>query len=249
MLELLNVKVKIGGASILNGISFSVAKGEIVGLIGPNGSGKTTLFNAISGFVPIDSGSVVFKGEAVTELSPDTRAQRGLARVFQNSGVFHEMTLLENVLLALEGKRSMLSKLIPNGKLESELMGKANGFLAEVKLQGLANEKASSLSGGQKRLLEIVRALAFEADLFLLDEPSAGVSPKMKDEVGDQIRNLKVKGKTAIVIEHDMNFISGFCDRILVINQGEVALSGTPSEVRRSELLREIYFGKETVDE
>jgi ABC-type branched-subunit amino acid transport system ATPase component len=237
LLSVHNLSLTLGGQQILRDISFSVKQGEIVGLIGPNGSGKTTLFNVLSGFFRPTTGCILFREEDLTELSPSQRAQRGLGRVFQNFGIFRDMTLEENVLVALEAlpreQRRALGSLHERVELTLSLLG----------LREKGKEKASSLSGGQMRLLEIGRTLASGKELFLLDEPTAGVSPKMTKQVSDLIREVKHEGRTVLIIEHDLPFISTICDRVLVLDVGEVVLEGTPQEVHHHQKLQEIYFG------
>lgn len=238
-----NLAVKLGHHKILNEVSLQIAKGEAVGLIGPNGSGKTTLFNALSGFIPLSGGEIFLAGQKITKEPANIRAMLGMARVFQNSGIFKEMTLQENILVALESKSNLCNPVFPWGKSYKRYMEMALSMLTDVKLDSKAKEKASSLSGGQMRLLEITRALAFGAEVFLLDEPTAGVSPRMKDEVVALVNKLKVLGKTVLIIEHDINLIQRFCERILVLDAGKIVLDGKPSEIRESPALQDINFG------
>ncbi len=245
ILKLDDIKFSIGDMSILNGISFEINPGETVGIIGPNGSGKTTMFNCISGFNIPQSGSISFRDQDITKMRPYKRAQLGLGRVFQNFGIFREMTAQENIIAALESKEKLSKIFFPWSETSKKIKKTALEYLAEVELEGKAKLKASSLSGGQMRLLEIVRSLSFGAELFLLDEPTAGVSPKMKKDVASLIKRLQDMKKTVLVIEHDINFIQSFCDRIIVLDVGRVVMDGTPQEVRGDERLQEIYFGKE----
>lgn len=236
LLETKDLSLTLSGQQILKDINFSVKQGEIVGLIGPNGSGKTTLFNVLSGFLHPTTGHIAFKGEDITDLPPHTRAQRGIGRVFQNFGIFREMTLEENVLIALEA--------LPRKQRKTLNMHEAVHYtLSLIGLFERRKEKASALSGGQMRLLEIGRTLAAQKELFLLDEPTAGVSPKMTGKVSDLIRALKDEGKTALVIEHDLPFIARICDRVLVLDVGSIVIEGTPQEVQQHKKLQEIYFG------
>jgi branched-chain amino acid transport system ATP-binding protein len=244
MLQLSDIHVSFQKMKVLNGVSLSVEQGETVGIIGPNGSGKTTLFNCISGFVAPDAGTLALKGSDVTALTPDDRARAGLGRVFQNFGIFKEMTLLENMLVALESRGSLFEALFPWGSSAAARKSQAIQHLEEIKLQSKAHQKAGSLSGGQMRLLEIVRVLASGADVLLLDEPTAGVSPKMKEEVAQFIQKLQTLGKTVLVIEHDINFIQKFCRRIVVLESGAVVVDDTHERVCADERLQEIYFGK-----
>ena len=244
MLELDSVSVAFGGRHILEDLSVTIQQGEIVGLIGPNGCGKTTLFNTISGLIPLDSGHLSWNGISLDGLEPHERARCGIGRVFQNFGIFRDMTVLENILLALEARDSLLSGLLPWSKKTKGLVVEATRILAEIGLAHFAKEKAASLSGGQMRLLEIMRTVALGSELFLLDEPTAGVSPKMKDDVAKLILVLRDLGKTVVIIEHDINFIQRFCHRIIVLDEGSIILDDTPERVRADERLNEIYFGE-----
>jgi branched-chain amino acid transport system ATP-binding protein len=245
MLEISDIFVSFQGSKVLNGITCAITSGETVGVIGPNGSGKTTFFNCISGFAASVSGTITLRGERIDHLEPHLRAQRGLGRVFQNFGIFREMTLLENIQLALESRRGQTAGIFPWSKRTRELREESMTFLNEVGLSKKADDKAGSLSGGQMRLLEIVRTLALGADLFLLDEPTAGVSPRMKEDIARSIKNLQGLGKTVLIIEHDITFIQKFCDRIVVLEEGRVVLDGTPEQVRNDTRLQEIYFGRD----
>lgn len=245
MLKLDNVKFSIDKLDILNGVNLDVKEGETLGVIGPNGSGKTTLFNCISGFNTNIQGTITFNNNNITKLAAYKRAKNGIGRVFQNFGIFREMSVLENILIALESRQSFISNLLPWSKQNKKNKIEALRYLKMVSLEKKASQKAASLSGGQMRLLEIIRTLAFGADLFLLDEPTAGVSPKMKSQITDLIKQLQEMNKTVLIIEHDINFIQEFCHRIVVLDTGLVALDGTPESVRKNEKLKEIYFGKE----
>lgn len=237
VLEAKNIGVTIGAHRILRSISLSVERGQVVGLIGPNGSGKTTLFNVLSGFLKPSEGSIFLNDKEITRLSPAKRAHAGLGRVFQNFGIFRDMTLEENVLVALE---AMPKNLRPADGEKAALVSKT---LDMVGLGDHAKKKAGSLSGGQMRLLEIARTLTSGKDMFLLDEPTAGVSPKMTQQVADIIMKLKDEKKTVLIIEHDLPFISRICDHVVVLDVGEVVLQGTPKEVKASKELQQIYFG------
>lgn len=241
MLNISNIELSIGGTRILDGVTFSVSPGERVGIIGPNGSGKTTLFNCISGFHSPSQGEITFKNKNLLKLSPHKRAVKGIGRVFQNFGIFREMTVLENVVTAIETKHR--AGIFPWGRIHKRNIRRATQYLEEVGLAEKSKVKAGSLSGGQMRLLEISRALAFGAQLFMLDEPTAGVSPKMKFEVEALLNKLHKLNKTILIIEHDMNFIQRLCERIVVMDVGKVILDGTPEEVRNNPMLQEIYFG------
>jgi len=237
LLSLKDLSLTIDEHQILQGISFDVEEGQIIGLIGPNGSGKTTLFNVISGFLKSSGGSITLGGEEISNLSPSQRAKRGIGRVFQNFGIFRDMTLEENILVALEALPRQQRKDL------GDLKEVVAGTLDMVGLSDAGKKKAGSLSGGQMRLLEIARTLKAGKDLFLLDEPTAGVSPKMTGQVADIIKELKSNRKTVLIIEHDLPFIASICDEVVVLDVGKVVLQGTPAEVKESKELKEIYFG------
>ncbi|TSC79195.1 MAG: branched-chain amino acid transport system ATP-binding protein [Candidatus Peregrinibacteria bacterium Gr01-1014_25] len=237
ILSLRDVTLTIEQQHILRGVTFDVEQGEVIGLIGPNGSGKTTLFNVLSGFLPPTRGTVHFKGADITRFSPTERSRIGIGRVFQNFGIFREMTLEENVLVALEA--------LPREQREvlGDLRKAVHATLALVGLEQHAKRKAGALSGGQMRLLEIARTLKSGKELFLLDEPTAGVSPKMTQDVATLIRTLKENGKTVLIVEHDLPFIARICDRVIAMDLGAIVVTGTPAQVKQSKELREMYFG------
>lgn len=241
-LSLHNLSLRLGEQQILNNVSFDISQGEVVGLIGPNGSGKTTLFNVLSGFLRPTGGTITFKNEDITNLSPSHRAHRGIGRVFQNFGIFREMTLEENLLVAFESLPKDQRKAL------GDLKTLVSDTLELVGLNDHAKKKAGSLSGGQMRLLEIARTLKCGRELFLLDEPTAGVSPKMTKQVADLIAELKREEKTVLVVEHDLPFISQICDRVVVLDVGRVVLQGKPKEVKHSKELQEIYFGADPTE-
>ncbi len=241
ILSVKNVSFSINAQRILHGVNITVQPGEVIGLIGPNGSGKTTFFNVLCGFLKPSSGSIGFKDANITMLSPSQRARIGIGRVFQNFGIFRDMTLEENVLVALESLPS--EQRLALGSLHDRV----RDTLKMVHLQDHAKKKASSLSGGQMRLLEIARTFASQKELFLLDEPTAGVSPKMTGQVSELIQRLKQEGRTVVIIEHDLPFIRSICDRVIVLDMGEVVLEGKPAEIHGNKKLKEIYFGADPV--
>ncbi len=237
-----NLQWSIQGQKILKNITLDVAEGEIVGIIGPNGSGKTTFFNVLSGFLRPEHGTIHFKGADITALPAAERARIGIGRVFQNFGIFRDMTLSENVLVALESLPKEQKLVL------GDLKKAVHDTLKMVGLESHTMRKASSLSGGQMRLLEIARTLASGKELFLLDEPTAGVSPKMTSEVAALIQTLKKAGKTVLIVEHDLPFIRRICDRVIVFDVGEVVLQGTPEEVHGNRKLKELYFGADPTE-
>lgn len=242
ILEVQGLEFSLGELRILNSLSLTVSRGETLGIIGPNGSGKTTFFNCLSGFVFPDAGSIRLAGQEISSLPPFQRARLGLGRVFQNFGIFREMTVLENMLVALERNDSPFR--LPWNRQHQHHIEIAKNTLNKFDLKEKFHSRASSLSGGQLRLLEIARTVALGAEVFLLDEPTSGVSPKMKSGVELALKVLAEMGKTLIVIEHDMSFIERICQRIVAIDMGATVIDGPPAAVRSDPLLAEIYFGK-----
>ncbi len=243
LLESLDIRLTLRGHTILNGVTLRVDAGETLGLVGPNGCGKTSFFNVLSGFYESSGGRILFSGRDITHLPAHQRAHLGMGRVFQSFGVFREMSVGENMVMALEGRQRSWRSLVPWGPVHRRFEEEARGLLAQVGLEDRYHELAGALSGGQQRLLEIVRARAFGAMCLLLDEPTAGVSPRMKEDVAQLIRSLQSEGRTLLVIEHDLAFIQSFCRRVVVMNEGQIVLDGAPEVVREDPALRAIYFG------
>lgn len=241
-LSIHNLGLTLRGQRILHNVHLTLEEGEVVGLIGPNGSGKTTLLNVLSGFLKPTAGSIHLREADVTSMSAMHRSRIGIGRVFQNFGIFRDMTVAENVLVALEA--------LPKDQrlVLGSLPDAVHRTLRLVHLEDHAEKKASSLSGGQMRLLEMARTLAAGRQLFLLDEPTAGVSPKMQGQVASLILELKKERKTILIVEHDLPFIQKICDRVIVLDVGEIVLSGTPHEIRHHPKLKELYFGADPTD-
>ena len=228
ILEIHDVRKSFGGVHALAGCGFSVGEGEIVGLIGPNGSGKTTLFNTIVGYLPLDGGRILYRGEDVTGLPPYQIARKGIGRTFQVTRIFPKMTLLENVTL-------------PTGNAAAN--ERAHELLEFVGLADLRDEYASDLSFGQQRLLSIIQVLMLDPGLILLDEPAAGVSPVMQKKLLELIHYLNEDGRTFLIIEHNMDVVMNNCERVVVLSMGEKISEGSPEEVRRDEAVLTAYFG------
>jgi ABC-type branched-subunit amino acid transport system ATPase component len=228
ILEVRDVRKRFGGVQALSGCSFSVADREIVGLIGPNGSGKTTLFNILVGYIPLDGGRILFRGESIVGLRPYQVARRGIGRTFQITRIFQKMTLLENLLLPAR---------------EESATKKAHELLELVGLSEFVNEYANDLSFGQQRLLSIIQVLMLDPALVLLDEPAAGVNPTMQNRIVDLVHHLNRDGRTFVIIEHNMDLIMNNCQRIIVLNMGEKIAEGPPEAVRSDPTVLTAYFG------
>jgi len=235
---------------VLQGVQFHVPEGGIFGLIGPNGAGKTTVFNLITGLLRASSGNIVFDGQDIGNVAPHKITERGIARTFQNIRVFKEMTLLENVVVGMHdhldyGFGGLLLNLGSFRKIEKEARERALELLSWVRLDHKAEMLADSLSYGEQRKLEFARALATKPKLLLLDEPVAGMNPAEKTELMAEIINIKQRGFSIFMIEHDMRFVMGLCDRIAVLNFGKIIAEGTPDEIKNNQEVIEAYLGKE----
>jgi ABC-type branched-subunit amino acid transport system ATPase component len=238
-----------GGFQALGGCSLEIARQSITGIIGPNGAGKSTLFNVLAGVLPPDAGDVTFEGRSILTLRPDERARIGLVRTFQISRELGELTVLENMLLASPhqcGEAVWRCFLTPSRVQAQEraAIAQARARLEQVNLWPLANEQARNLSGGQKKLLEISRALMLEPKIILLDEPTAGVSPVMTAALAETILKLRNQGLTFAIIEHDMDVIARLCAPIYVLAEGRTLMRGTFREVASNGEVMSAYLGK-----
>ncbi|MFA5520746.1 MAG: ABC transporter ATP-binding protein [Castellaniella sp.] len=233
-----------GGLVALQDVMLTAAEGEITGLIGPNGSGKTTLVNIISGFLKPTSGSVIFDGTPIEGLEPHRIAQRGLCRTFQITLNPQRMTVMENMLLGAPRQRgeTILQAILHPGTVhreEAANLERAWDLLEMVKLAGHADEYAGSLSGGQKKLLALAQVLMAQPRLILLDEPVAGVNPRLIDDIVDVIKLLRQQGQSFLVIEHNMGVIRALCDTVCVLDMGRVLAEGPVEAVlAREDVLR-----------
>lgn len=249
MLSVQGVVKSFGGFRALNGCALEIRPGGITGIMGPNGAGKSTLFNVVAGLFPPDEGEVVLEGRGVGGLSPHRLAARGLVRTFQISRELGELTVLENMLLGQQrqsGERALLAFLGGRRVRDEEALAieKARALLERVDLWHLANEPARNLSGGQKKLLEISRALMLDPKIILLDEPTAGVSPLMSRMLATTISQLRDRGLTFAIIEHDMDVIAELCDPIYVLAEGRTLTSGTFRDVSGNADVMKAYLGK-----
>ncbi|MBE9540987.1 MAG: ABC transporter ATP-binding protein [Proteobacteria bacterium] len=248
MLRLENVHKSFGGIVALHGVSFHVEPHSITGLIGPNGSGKSTSFNVISGFYGKDRGEIYFQGKKIEDIEPYKIAMMGIGRTFQISEAPEKMTVLENLLLAPKnqiGERVFDVFLHPKKIKKEDRKHLKNAFeiLELIQLHDLRNEYAGNLSGGQKKLLSLGRILMSGPMLILLDEPTAGVNPTLIKDLMVAIKNLRdEKGKTILLVEHNMKVISEICDRVIVLDFGKKIAEGTPEEIQKNEKVLEAYL-------
>lgn len=249
LLDVQDIAKNFDGLRAIDRCSFSVRRGTITGLIGPNGAGKTTAFNVITGFIPPDSGRILFRGADITGFRPDQIFERKLCRTFQIPREHGSMSVLENLMLV---PANQLGERVWNAwfrrgevrRQEEQNRDKALEVLEYLELTHVQNEYAGNLSGGQKKLLELGRTLMVDPELVLLDEPAAGVNRTLLKSLVANIQYLaRERGITFLLIEHDMNMVMSLCDPVIVMSEGRKLIEGTPDEVRGNQSVLEAYLG------
>ncbi len=249
MIELNEICVDFGGLRAVDHASFQIGAGRITGLIGPNGAGKTTAFNVIAGAVVPSSGRVLFDGQDVTGLKPHQRARAGLARTFQIPHEFSRLSVLENLMASAPAQdgENVFNVVFRRGRYVSEeraIYENARETIRLLELEHVTDEKAGNLSGGQKKLLELGRALMRDPKIILLDEIGAGINRTLLSKLADKILMLNQERKlTFCLIEHDLDYVSRLCDHVLVMAQGALLTEGSVEDVKQDERVIEAYFG------
>ena len=236
-----------GGVKAVDGATFTALRGRVTGLIGPNGAGKSTLMGIVAGAIPADAGHIEFDGADITGLPPHQIARRGLIRTFQLSAEFSKLTVLENLLVAAPAQKgeSLLGAELGRlywGRDEDALVARAREVLDRFAMSPKENELAGNLSGGQKRLLEIMRALMARPKLLLLDEPFAGVNPTLAREIEQYLLDLRDEGLSMIMVEHELGVVERLCDPVVVMAQGKVIGEGSMREVTARQEVLDAYL-------
>lgn len=254
LLQVEQLSKSFGGLKAVSDVSFALQEGEIKAIIGPNGAGKTTLFNLISGTLPVTSGAIRFKGQAIQGLRPHQVARLGIARTFQNIKMFRGMTALENVMVGrhVQTRAGFLSSMFrtPWSRTEErEIRGKSMELLELLGIADCAGTEATYLAFGQQRAVELARALALEPDLLLLDEPAAGLNIYETAEIGRLIMKIREMGITVLLVEHDMSLVMDISDEIVVLSFGQKIAEDIPAGIQCNPEVIRIYLGEESVQE
>ena len=250
LLEVKNLTKKFGGLVATNDISFSVYKDEILSVIGPNGAGKSTLFKLIASFLKPTSGSVQFKGEEMTSYPPHKVAQKGVVRTFQETTIFRDMTVLQNVAVAHQVRaRANIFGVFWSSRTaredEKAFINNSEKILENLGLHAIKDELAKNLPHGHLRALSVAVALAVDPQLLLLDEPFAGLNPEETKQAVEMVRRVRSQGITIMLVEHDMRAVMEISERILVLNFGEMIASGKPQEIKQNTAVIDAYLGKD----
>jgi branched-chain amino acid transport system ATP-binding protein len=244
MLEIKNLRKSFGGIKAVNNCSFTIKPNKITALIGPNGSGKTTVFNLISGVYRADHGTISLDEQALSNLSVEQISNAGISRVFQHSRLFNNLTVIQNLSLALQTNDSALfHNIFKSSKLNSEQENQINAILTEFHIFNIKDRLASDISYGQKRLVELARAILRPHKILLLDEPVSGVHPEIRQNIANLLYNLKSPQRSIFLIEHDMTFTLDLSNHIIVMDAGKIIAEGLPKEIKENKQVLDAYLG------
>ncbi len=248
ILKVDNLVKRFAGLTAVSQVSFEVAEGEIVGIIGPNGSGKTTLFNCITKFLQPDEGRIVFAGDDITTLTPSEIALKGITRSFQLTRNFKDLSVIDNLLIFAQEhqERGLLKRLFWSSrvkKAENQARRSAGEIMRAMNLDHLRYDHAGTLSGGQQKILSIAQCLMSRPKLMLLDEPTAAINPTLIEAIMEMLTQLNNKGQTMLIIEHNVDVVMGLCHRVIVLNHGQKIAEGLPQDIRANEEVIDAYFG------
>jgi branched-chain amino acid transport system ATP-binding protein len=243
ILETRDLTIRFGGHVAVNGVTCTFAEGTLTAIVGPNGAGKTTYFNLISGQLRAAAGDVYLRGERIPGLAAPARARRGLGRAFQLTNLFPDLSVLENVRLAVQGRAGIGLDLFSMAASHRALSERAMAELARVRLVERAGSAAAALNHGDQRKLEVAILLALEPQVFMFDEPTAGMSVDEVPVILDLIEAIKAEGKTVLLVEHKMDVVRRLADRVIVLHNGTLVADGAPAEVVASAIVQEAYLG------
>ncbi len=248
LLSVSRLRRRFGGVTAVKNCSFTVRENSITALIGPNGAGKTTVFNMITGLTQPDGGTITFRGEPLQDFAPHEIFHMGVGRTFQMLRIFPKLTVIENLMIAQPSQvEGVFDRILKRKRVRDEEKTKRQRALTYLKTVGLEKKqhwKAGDLSYGQQKLLDITRCIASEAELILLDEPVAGVNPRLREDIKRLLLRLKGQGRTILIIEHDMNFIMDLSDEVVVLDHGEEIAVGKPGQIRKNRRVIKAYLGE-----
>lgn len=250
LLEIKKLTKSFGGLQAVNIENLTLNKNQLTSIIGPNGAGKTTFFDLISGFQSSDSGQVILNGKVITKLQPYQIARLGMIRTFQMTKVFDRMTVIENLMFSASSVKNDsffrgIIKLPSQKHYEKELLEKSYELMEELNIKHMADSYARELSGGQKKLLELARSIISNPSVLLLDEPLAGVNPKLAEDILNLIKKLSSNGISIVMVEHNIEAVMQISERIVVLAEGKTIADGNSQEIRNNQKVIEAYLGKD----
>jgi branched-chain amino acid transport system ATP-binding protein len=249
LLETVHLKKYFGDTHAVDDVNLTIEEGEFISLVGPNGAGKTSFCNIVSAYYSADSGKIIFQGEDVSNASVTQRVKAGIARSFQLVNLFDDLTAFDNVALAIFSREGKTRNIAALARRDGKVTREADAVLDQFGLAGKRNELARGLAQGERKLLDVALAYALRPKLLFLDEPTSGVSTRDKGQIMDTIASVvRGEGITAVVIEHDMDVVFKYSDRIVVMHQGAILAQGTPAEIRKNEQVARILIGSSGTD-